>query len=824
MAFNDCVRRGVEGGEIDPARAEALIKEYEDAITELRKSMGETQADITAARQVTEQARIEAAERRRVMQLQAAATGRQIERLRAHTNIRGELDPGQYLKDMIANSRGANGNTLSGRYEAVRRSFRREMTEAITSFRANLAGVRRNKETLANVRREVFGEDTGDALAASIAKSWAGVAERARTRFNAAGGHIGKRSDWGLPQSHDAAKLRRVSYEQWRDDIVQRLDVEAMARDFNDGRAYSPERLDKMLRDSYEAIRTDGYSRREPSVNHGSALRNRRADHRFFKFKSADDWAAYSAKYGSGDDEFRVMMGHLDRMAMDIAMMEELGPNPTHAFRYLGDAARQLAAKSADEGAVARVTRRLKMADNMMDLFTGRGNVPDHRGVARGASALRNFLSSAHLGSAILSSVTDFNTQRIAAGFVGMNKMGFMRQLSSLTTSRAMRNEANDAGLIFENAVDVGNAVGRFEIEEMHVEAAARLADGVIRSSGLGWLTEVQRQSFGLEFMSQAAKVWQREGWDAMNPKTQRMFESYGISSKDWPAIQKAEVHEAANGMRILRAQEIEAVAGSRVADSYMEAITSLTEFAIPSTNVFGRAAILGSTKAGSVSGEMVRFGLQFKSFPVTVMVTQFGRIMSEVMEGRPKNALSYASGLFIGATILGGLAIQLKEISKGKDPRDMSSPKFWAAAMSQGGGLGLFGDFLFSDQNRFGGGVGQTIAGPGVGFIEDMVRFTVGNAQQAVAGDDTQMGKEFVNLMRRYTPGGSLWYLRLAYEREVLDQMQRLVDPNASASFRTRDRRAADYDTDYFMEPGASILQNRGNPRAPDFGNALGE
>ena len=822
MSLRDCINRAVAGGEMDRERAERILREYDGAFREFQRSMGHTQAEIEAARAVQGKARAEAAEKRRVMQLQAAASRRQIERLQRHRNIRGELDPAQYLQDLVSNTRGAGGSTLAGKYEAVRRSFRRDMTDAVRTFRANLVGQRRKPEMLRKVVREVFGEDTGDAAARAIAQSWAGVAEKARLRFNAAGGHIGKRSDWGLPQAHDSAKVRRATYREWRDFIMPRLDLEAMGRDFNNGLAFTNETLEVLMKDAFEAIRTDGYSRRSPAARYGSAMYNRRADHRFFKFKSADDWMDYSERFGSGQDAFRVMMGHLDNMAMDIAMMEELGPNPFHTFRYLSDAAQQLASRSAEPNALDRARRKSKVADDMMDLFTGRSNMPQSARVARGAAALRNYLTSAHLGSAIISSVTDFNTQRIAAGFVGMSRLGFMRQLVRLATSPAMRAQANEAGLIFENAVDIGNATARYELEELHVESAARLADFTIRASGLGWLTEVQRQSFGLEFMSQAVK-WRAGSWADLPGRTQRMFKSYGIGENDWPVIRRARIHETENGLRILRAQEIEEAGDAGLADRYMEAVTSLTEFAVPSSNIFGRATILGRTQPGSISGEILRFGLQFKSFPVTMLVTQFGRIMAEAYQGRPGSALSYAAGLLIGNTILGALAIQMKETAKGRDPRDMTSAEFWVAAIAQGGGAGIFGDFFFSDVNRFGGGMAETLAGPGVGFLDDMLRFTVGNARELALGEDTRAGRELVGLLRNYTPGGSLWYLRLAYEREVLDQLQQVIDPDAARSFRRRVQNAREYDTQFFAPPGSSVIQGRGSLRAPDIANAFG-
>lgn len=824
MSLADCVGRAVQGGEMDPKRAAQIMQLYQGQFASFQKSMGFTQAQLAAAQAVVQQVKAAAAQKRRVMQLQAAATQTQLHRMMHHRSITGQLSPGDYLQDMISNPRGAKGSTVTGKYEAVRRGFRRELTETMAAFRANLLGMRRNSATLRNVVDELFGKDTGDALAKSVAQAFTGVAEKARTRANAAGMHIGKLQKWGLPQSHDSRQIRKVGFDTWRDYIVERLDLDEMGRVFNNGLAFTRQSVEPLLKDAYEAIRTDGYSRRGPSANFGSAMHNRRSDHRFFTFKDGTAWTEYADRFGSGRDAFRVMLGHLDSMANDIALMEELGPNPANGFRFLVDAAKQIAAKSQDPGALEKAAAKAKTAEDMMDLFSGRTNIPHNRGFAMGSAALRNYLTSAHLGSAILSAVTDFNTQRLNAKFIGMGKAPPVKMLFKLMTDPALRAEANDAGLIFENAVDVGNAAARYDLEDLHVETAARLADFTIRSSGLGYLTELQKHAFGLEFMNKAAKSWHGKAFQDLDPRTQRTFEAYGINAMDWALINRAQIHTTTKGLKLLRAQEIEAAAGQKIADRYMEAVASLTEFAVPTSNLYAKALVTGKARPGSLGGEMIRFGLQFKAFPLTMLTTQFGRVMAEIWDGRVGNAMNYAAGLMIGNTLLGYVALNLKEMSKGRDPMSALDLKVWGAAFLQGGGAGIFGDFLFSDVNRFGSSFAETLAGPGVAALDDALRFTVGNAQQAIKGEDTDIGKDLVDLLRSYTPGGSLWYLRAFYEREVLDQLQSLIDPDAAKRFRAKQKSAAKQGKSYFYGPGSSIVTGKGNVDAPDLGRILGD
>src|SRR5690606_16301968 len=106
-----------------------------------------------------------------------------------------------------------------------------------------------------------------------------------------------------------------------------------------------------------------------------------------------------------------------------------------------------------------------------------------------------------------------------------------------------------------------------------------------------------------------------------------------------------------------------------------------------------------------------------------------------------------------------------------GRDPRKMNpldeqGRDFWGAAMLQGGGLGIYGDFLFSDVNRFGGGLARTVAGPIWDTADQLRRITIGNVFEFAQGKEkTNAGRELVGLLRSHTPGGTTWWMQLAYE-----------------------------------------------------------
>jgi hypothetical protein len=143
-----------------------------------------------------------------------------------------------------------------------------------------------------------------------------------------------------------------------------------------------------------------------------------------------------------------------------------------------------------------------------------------------------------------------------------------------------------------------------------------------------------------------------------------------------------------------------------------------------------------------------------------------------------------------------------------------MTDPKFWAAAHLQGGGLGIFGDFLHSDQNRYGNTLTKTIMGPGFGLLDDTAKLIIGNLQQFIAGEDTNISADMIQFLRRYTPGSSVWYIRGVYERAILDQLMQMADPKAYKKFRNQmKKREKEYGQNYWWKPGSATPES-----APDM------
>ena len=120
-----------------------------------------------------------------------------------------------------------------------------------------------------------------------------------------------------------------------------------------------------------------------------------------------------------------------------------------------------------------------------------------------------------------------------------------------------------------------------------------------------------------------------------------------------------------------------------------------------------------------------------------------------------------------------------------------------------------MIGDFLLSDQSRFGQTPLETFLGPTFGAAADMTKLLWGDARKYIHGDKVNIGRDVISLgLSRYVPVlPSLWYTRAAYRRMFLDQLQYHIDPEAQQHFRQQEQRLhRETGQGYFWKPGETL------------------
>ena len=404
----------------------------------------------------------------------------------------------------------------------------------------------------------------------------------------------------------------------------------------------------------------------------------------------------------------------------------------------------------------------------------------------------RNLLTSAFLGKAFLSAISDTGFEAITANYNNIPAFKVMSRKMSLLNpaNEADRVFATKIGLISENAMRASS--GNRYSDIYGTGMSTKIAEGVMRASLLQPWTEMGRKAFGMEFSSMLAENFGKT-IDELDDSVKRAFETYGIEETDW---------------NLFRSSKPLDYKGAKFADmmkpggvKFHQMIMSETDYAVPSPDARVKAITTGGLGRGTIEGQGWRSVMMLKSFPLTIATTHLYRAAFQASNGQK---LQYGGLLLATTTVLGGIALQAKDIAAGREPRPIDNPKFFAAALIQGGGLGIFGDYAFSDVNRFGGGIVSTAFGPTGQLTDDVVKLTLGNLQEAVRGEETNVLGESARFAERYTP--DIWQTHLL-KNALFDQIEMLADEDAQRKYnRIVRKRQKDYEQGYWWKPGEPL------------------
>jgi hypothetical protein len=408
------------------------------------------------------------------------------------------------------------------------------------------------------------------------------------------------------------------------------------------------------------------------------------------------------------------------------------------------------------------------------------------------------------LGKAFLSSFSDIGFQLITAKYNGVPAFKTLaRHLSSFSKNDpADKRAAALIALGGDAFVQTANAGNRFA-DIYGVGLSSKIANAVMKASLLESWTNGFRKAFGVEY---AGMMFNQFGktLDELDDAVKAQFRRNDISESDWDAFRKTEPFEH-KGALLADFTKDESMKFHRM-------VLQETDYAIPTPDARVRAITTGGLSRNTAEGQLWRSAFMVKSFPITIATTHFYRA---AYQATLKDKLSYSASLLATTSVLGGIALLAKDIAAGRDPRPIDDPKFFASAIQQGGGLGIFGDFVFSDVNRFGGGITETIIGPIGDTVDTAVRFTVGNIREAVQGEETNILGESGKIVERYTP--NIWQIAL-FKQALFDQYEMMADPDAQLKFRRMIRkRESEYNQEYWWRPGEFTPR-----RAPEFDNVI--
>lgn len=829
MSLFDCIQSAMDDPETGMnrergERAQAMWRDMADRYEQ--QGHPRHTAEVLAADDVKEAFRREAGEKRHVYVSTIAAQ----RKAQAHVTAAAKPDMVRRMEEMDYKHRG------------VVRWFNGRLGAYLKEHHRDLLGRMKNPAQQAQIADELHGISTGNPHAKALADGIRATLEDMRVMFNEAGGLVSKMDNWGLPHVHDRLAVVRAGRDGWFRQIDPLLDWSKI----NDPLTGKPMPIDSRtglppenMRLSYLSASYDNiaFGKEVDDVAYGRpkgvATYRKHADQRHLHFKSGKDWMDYNRQFGTGGLH-QSLMGHVHRMARDITLMREFGPNPKLGAEYEADLWRARAKNEGNEGMLDSIASDSSTALRMLNVMTG-GAVPTSPLMQWSAtffSTARQLMTAAFLDRAVIASMSDMNTMRLAAQSMGMNPANLVaRQVGTLKT--LSKDELMRAGWVADTMADAGTALARFQQEVAPAEWAERVTQASMRIQGLSAWTDRARATAYFEFSGFMAGQADRQFAD-LEPALRSHLAKWGVTPSDWDEFRRPEtMFKADNGGTFMapiyfrNATTLESGAADRLFLKMQGAAEEWLELAVPTRSLLGQAFFDPSAlnlPPGHPLYEFAKSATMFKSFPITFTINQYRQVQARG-GFKSSSGLLYAVDVAAGATALGALSLQIGDLMMGRDPQDMTTAEFWARAAAKGGGFGVMGDIVTTGQASWGGGFPGYVAGPVPQMMDDVWGITLGPAMTklwgAAKGEDVDVGyaKRIARFGRRYTPLGQTPAIGPALDRLVWDQLQLLLDPESVNSLEeaSRNRQNLTGGGEYWL-PGSPLPS-----RAPNLATAIG-
>lgn len=704
------------------------------------------------------------------------------------------------------------------------------------------------------------GLDTSDIPepAVKIARVMKKYEDLSRADANAAGAWIANLPGYIISQSHDMFRIRRVDFKTWRDVILPKLDQELTFKEFahlrlEDAKAYGVQ-VEKFLNDTYIALSSgvhlsgagmDSVELPRGVRGIGGDVASRMSASRVLHFTDGLAWFDYNSQFGINNMNQAFLFG-LRRMGQNTGLMQVFGPN-ANANR---SAIMATLLRTKDAKQRGRLDTAKKKLMNQWHEITGATNVPQNHVGAMVGGFIRNLEVMSKLGFATISAFGDtlfkadtymFN----GIGFFDSYGLALSEGVGRARTGKLSQQIASGYGVAADSFI--GSAVHRFSGIDDIPGGMAEAVQTFMKFSLMNWWTDSGRRSAAHTFshwLGQNAG----DGWGNLNPRLKRNLEGYGFDGNMWDAVRKGageledgRIYITPEGVDELPDSAFTAMVNERmkgagklnekqkasrrkrlleeVRNDADEALNTYVidqiDSAILVPDARTRAFINAGTQRGTFDGEMRRFFFQFKSFSLSMTQRVLGRTLfgqsDQLLKGnmltQTARALVNGKAEFLGmihlmgaSAVFGYIAMSAKDMLKGRTPRTPQNieeaQNIFKSSILQGGGMGIYGDFLFGAVDRHGQGFLETFGGPAFADFNQVRKMTVAAAR---GEPDAQRALSFV--LNRVP---NLFYTRLATDMLFFHWIRETMNPGYLR--RMEQRIESDNDQQFFIKPSETV------------------
>jgi len=657
------------------------------------------------------------------------------------------------------------------------------------------------------------GDDVSDlpAEAVTIAKALQKHQEHARQQANRHGAYIGKLPGFVTSRTHDADKIR-ANKDAWLTFMLdpENVDYDKTFSDVGEGD------LEALLKDLRQGFMLENHLRRSDPKTHNniaagtSSVAKRMSHERVIHFKSAKAEFEYAKQFGNGNLAKSILFD-LERMAADTALMKHLGPNAEMNLDELFDKVMKRLRKEGREADEAALVKYRNWAKK--DLFphiTGQARAVTNPTGAKVNHLLTAWQQATSLGAAMISMPSDLALIGGEAAFQGRSFFaGMVDGLRGLAAGRTQRQYYDILSSLAVMADGTkGSALSRFDIGDPPMGRVANGMQLFFKYTGIQWWPDRVREGFVLGMSHWLARNADTT-FDGLPNDLQRMLKMSGFDADEWDTVLRKGVTFAekddrafltSDGFLGLGDEDFAAVLTKRgvkptkskiaalrddMDDRFRTMFQERTIHAVIEGDVQTRAAARGGAEQGDWMSVMRSQVALLKTFPVAVIQRSIGRsFYSHSSTGRAidgaKNfgAMAGLATTVAAMTALGYVSMAAKDLLKGREvrvPDDMESfGKVLAAALLQGGGLGLYGDFLFGQANRFGGNFVTSLMGPTVGDANTLYDIY----DRMLSPDRKDAGAQAFKFAINSIPGSNIFYIRPIMDYLILNSLTEMINP----------------------------------------------
>ena len=637
--------------------------------------------------------------------------------------------------------------------------------------------------------------------------------ETLRIKYNNFGANIGKLPGWIVRQSHDPFQLRNAMDVLNLKNSKNIKEINGSAeRNLAAWKAYIKPKLDERTFDGVDAKDRDQFLtyaynsliRNEHQIAEGvgghyggKSITSKLNAKRVLHFKTADDWFDYNSKFGGGNLRESLFAG-FNYAGRNIGLMSTLGTNPKASFEKIGRLVEKNLIDKGEQGKAQKVGDYLKIQGRSERHFAeidGSVNSINSFSGARWSGITRSILSMAKLGGAVVSALADIHLYGRELKYQGRSYLGgiseAMIRLGKIKNSKRKIEIAEQLGFMADNIIY--DLAARYSTGDTLNRSFTKLQRTFFKLNLLQWWTNSLKEGAMLGMGNYVAKQ-RKIAFNNLDSKFKRLINHFGIDEKIWNVIRKMDIEKAEDGKEFFSVRQID-----NLSDDTIKSLANLDKMSKRQIDIFKdnlktkvsgmfldrstyaviepdartRSFMKGGLHAGTVPGEAMRFIFQFKAFPLAILQRAMGREISSFRAGNYGEGFWGVVSLIVGSGIFGYISMTAKDLLRGKSPKDPTKKQTFFNAMLQGGGLGIYGDFLFS-KSFSGLDILATAAGPAAtefAKAANAIRY-------AFQGEPSKAGKAAYKSIVGNIPFLNLFYLKTAFDYAIGYQIMETLSP----------------------------------------------